>query len=99
MNAQETAAGFHALAHALRLGTIRMLLDAGDSGLAAGTISTRLEVAKNTLSPHLGVLTRAGLVSSERIGRSIIYRAELQRLRRLWAAFPLPEEAQRGLSG
>jgi ArsR family transcriptional regulator, arsenate/arsenite/antimonite-responsive transcriptional repressor len=35
------------------------------------------------MSAHLATLSRAGLVSSERQGRSIIYRADLQGLRDL----------------
>ena len=35
------------------------------------------------MSTHLAVLTRAGLISSERHSRSIIYRAELERVREI----------------
>lgn len=94
MKAEDIAAGFQALAHPLRVQTISMLVAAGDAGLAAGAISTRLNVAKNTLSPHLVVLARAALVSSQRHGRSITYRADLERLHQLWMAFPLSDEAK-----
>ncbi|HZG09120.1 MAG TPA: metalloregulator ArsR/SmtB family transcription factor [Allosphingosinicella sp.] len=98
MIAEDIAAGFQALAHPLRVQAISMLVTAGDAGLAAGAISTELGVAKNTLSPHLVVLARAALVSSKRNGRSIIYRADLQQLQRLWMAFPLSEEVKLHLS-
>lgn len=52
-------------------------------GLPAGYISNHLVIPANTLSSHLGVLTRAGLIRSERRSRSIIYRADLDRLRDL----------------
>jgi ArsR family transcriptional regulator, arsenate/arsenite/antimonite-responsive transcriptional repressor len=40
-----------------------------------------LGVPQNTLSSHLNILARAGLVRSERQSRSIIYRADLAQLR------------------
>lgn len=46
-------------------------------GLAAGDIAKALAVPQNTMSAHLAVLGRAGLVMSERKSRSIIYRANL----------------------
>jgi DNA-binding transcriptional ArsR family regulator len=51
--------------------------------LAAGEIARQLDVPQNTMSAHLGVLSRAGLVRSERQSRSIVYRADLDRLRAL----------------
>lgn len=42
-----------------------------------------LDVPQNTISTHLAILERAGLVSSERKSRSIIYRAELDRIREI----------------
>jgi DNA-binding transcriptional ArsR family regulator len=44
--------------------------------LAAGEISHRVGIPATTLSFHLSQLSRAGLVSSRREGRSIIYRAD-----------------------
>lgn len=49
--------------------------------MPAGDIARHLAVPHNTMSSHLGILSRAGLVRSERRGRSIIYRADLDRLR------------------
>ena len=45
--------------------------------MPAGAISDALDVRPNTLSTHLGVLSRSGLVNAERDGRSILYRADL----------------------
>ena len=50
------------------------------AGLDAGEIARRLEVPHNTLSTHLGVLSRAGLIHSQREGRSLIYRANLEHM-------------------
>lgn len=64
-----------ALAHEGRLAAFRMLVQAGGEGLAAGELARRLEVLPNTLSTNLSILAHAGLVTSQRDGRSIVYRA------------------------
>lgn len=70
-----------ALAQPTRLDVFRMLVKHEPEGLPAGDIARELSVPHNTLSSHLGTLSRAGLVRSERRSRSIIYRAEPHRLR------------------
>ena len=50
-------------------------------GLPAGELARELATPHYTLSAHLAVLSRAGLVHGERHSRSIIYRADLARLR------------------
>ena len=69
-----------ALAQGTRLDTFRLLVRFEPEGLAAGEIARQLGVPQNTMSVHLATLARAGLVRSERQSRSIIYRAELDRL-------------------
>ena len=69
-----------ALAHEGRLAAFRLLVQAGGDGLAAGEIARRLAVAPNTLSANLNVLSHAGLVTSRRAGRSIIYAAAYGRM-------------------
>jgi DNA-binding transcriptional ArsR family regulator len=64
-----------ALAQAVRLRAFRVLVVAGDDGLTPTAMCERLEVAPNTLSFHLKELTMAGLVTQERRGRQLIYRA------------------------
>ncbi|CAG9269165.1 ArsR/SmtB family transcription factor [Paraburkholderia unamae] len=64
-----------ALAHELRLRVFRMLVVAGPGGLTPGAIATELDVPNATLSFHLKELMHAGLVTQERDGRSLIYRA------------------------
>jgi ArsR family transcriptional regulator len=51
--------------------------------MAAGEIARQLDVPQNTMSAHLGILARAGIIRSERHSRSIIYRADLAGLRAL----------------
>lgn len=65
-----------ALAQSHRLAAFRMLVEAGPEGLAAGVIATRLDVAPSSLSFHLAQLECAGLVSTVRAGRSILYSAD-----------------------
>ncbi|SFR99159.1 ArsR/SmtB family transcription factor [Sphingomonas jatrophae] len=70
-----------ALAQGTRLDGFRLLVRHEPDGLAAGEIARQLEVPQNTMSAHLGILARAGLVRAERHSRSIIYRADLDGLR------------------
>ena len=72
-----------ALALSTRLEAFRLLVRHEPGGLPAGEIANHLAIPANTLSSHLGVLTRAGLIRSERRSRSIIYRVDLDRLRDL----------------
>lgn len=65
-----------ALAQENRLAVFRLLVQAGPDGVAAGGIARALETSPNTLTAQLGVLANAGLVTSRRDGRSIIYAAE-----------------------
>ena len=62
-----------ALAQPSRLQIFRLLVKHSPAGLAAGKIADDLGVRHNTLSTHVAILTRAGLLRSERNGRSIIY--------------------------
>jgi len=72
-----------ALAHASRLAVFRLLVRTGPEGLAAGEIALEIGALPNTLSTHLAILAHAGLVRSERHGRSIRYAADFDRMRDL----------------
>lgn len=74
-----------ALAQAVRLRVFRALVVAGQEGLTPGAIAERLEIAPNALSFHLKELTHAGLVSQERQGRNLIYRAAYPAMEELLA--------------
>ncbi|HEV7157439.1 MAG TPA: helix-turn-helix transcriptional regulator [Caulobacteraceae bacterium] len=69
-----------ALAHAGRLEVFRLLVRAGPDGLAAGEIARATSTLSNTLSTNLNLLAGAGLVTSRRAGRSIIYAADYARM-------------------
>jgi len=74
---------FSALAQPTRLEAFRLLVNIEPDGLPAGEIARTLDIPHNTMSTHLAILTRAGLISVERQGRSMIYRVELETLRQL----------------
>jgi DNA-binding transcriptional ArsR family regulator len=71
------------LSQATRLETFRLLVRHEPEGLPAGEVARQLDVPQNTMSTHLAVLTRAGLLRSERLSRSIVYRADVERLRKM----------------
>jgi len=64
-----------ALGHEGRLAIFRLLVKAGPEGIAAGEIARTLAVLPNSLSANLNVLSHAGLITSRREGRSILYAA------------------------
>lgn len=69
-----------ALAQTTRLAVFRRLVAAEPEGEAAGDLARELVIPPNTLSAHLAVLARAGLVTADRRGRFVVYRAEVERL-------------------
>ncbi|MCP3020355.1 ArsR/SmtB family transcription factor [Cupriavidus basilensis] len=64
-----------ALAHGLRLQVFRLLVVAGPSGLTPGAMTEQIGVPGATLSFHLKELMHARLITQEREGRHLIYRA------------------------
>ena len=83
METEETILALAALAQPTRLDVFKLLVKHEPAGLAAGDIARALAVPQNTMSAHLAILARAGLVASERKSRSIIYRANLVRFQAL----------------
>jgi DNA-binding transcriptional ArsR family regulator len=77
MESEQAILALAALAQSTRLGVFRLLVKHEPSGLAAGEIARAIAVPQNTMSAHLAILARAGLVIGERQSRSIIYRADL----------------------
>ena len=75
MNAAAAVAALGALAQEHRLALFRLLVQAGDQGMAAGAIAEALGVPNSSLSFHLAQLRAAGLVVQERQHRSLISRA------------------------
>ena len=83
MDADQAIIAFSALAQPTRLEVFRLLMEYEPNGLPAGEIARRIGVPHNTMSTHLAILTRAGLIEAERQSRSIVYRAQLDAVRTL----------------
>lgn len=76
---------FAALSQPVRLDVLRLLINAGITGMSAGDISNALDVRQNTMSANLSILTRSGLIYKECEGRSIRYFADMEGMRGLLA--------------
>lgn len=83
MKHKEATRALGALAQDSRLAAYRLLVQAGNEGLAVGEIAARLKVPGATLTSHLNVLRNAGLVRDEREGRVIRCRADYVRMNAL----------------
>jgi DNA-binding transcriptional ArsR family regulator len=82
---QDVIAALAALAHETRLDVFRALVRAGGQGRTPGVLAEALGVPSATLSFHLKELKGARLVSGERQGRSVVYRADFDAMRALLA--------------
>ena len=74
---------FGSLGQPTRLQALRLLLSLHPESLPAGEIARRCEVPHNTMSGHLAILQRAGLIEFEKDGRSMNYRADISGFRGL----------------
>lgn len=83
MQEQHVVKALAALAQPVRLRVFRALVVAGPAGLTPGDISDRLDVPATSLSFHLKELMSASLVSQERDGRHLIYRAAYDQMNAL----------------
>ena len=70
-----------ALAQPTRLAIFRLLVKHEPLGITAGVIAETVGAPHNTLSSHLAILVRAGLLRSSREGRTIIYRSDVEGMR------------------
>ena len=80
MDADRALIAFAALSQGHRLQIIRLLVEAGPEGMAAGALGERLGAASSKMSFHLSHLERAGLIASRRDGRSIRYSIQVAAL-------------------
>lgn len=69
-----------ALAQTNRLQIFRLLVMQGNDGLTPALLAEKLGMAANTLSFHLKELMHADLISQQRSGRNLIYRAQYDRM-------------------
>jgi ArsR family transcriptional regulator len=85
MKKLKVLAALGALAQGTRLDIFRLSVEHGLGGMAAGEIGLRLGQPSPTLSFHLNQLRFAGLVTSRRESRSIIYCANFRAMNDLLA--------------
>src|SRR5262245_20797279 len=83
MSAPHALAALAALGQPTRLEIVRLLMRREPEGLPAGALAEAIGCQHNTLSTHLAILARSGLVRGARDGRSIIYRADVDGMRAL----------------
>jgi ArsR family transcriptional regulator len=74
---------FSALSQETRLNVLRLLIKIAPSALSAGEIGRRFGVVQNTMSAHLSILQRSGLIVSRRQGRIIEYSADFRQIREM----------------
>jgi DNA-binding transcriptional ArsR family regulator len=85
MEVKTAVTALTALAQESRLRIFRLLVQAGPEGIAAGEIAEELDIPAATLTFHLKELNHAGLIDSERAGRSIRYALRVEGIRELLA--------------
>ncbi|MGD9967547.1 MAG: ArsR/SmtB family transcription factor [Hyphomonadaceae bacterium] len=85
MRSKQAIDALGALAQESRLAVFKLLVRAGEDETPAGEIARELRVPASTMSTHLAILERAGLIRSRREGRTIYYRADLDGMTDLMA--------------
>ncbi len=80
MEIQTAVINLAALAHEGRLSIFRRLVTAGPDGVAAGDIARHVRSPPSTTTANLNVLSQAGLITSRRAGRSILYSANYDQM-------------------
>lgn len=80
MNESNAVEVLSALSQETRLGIVRYLISRGEEGAAAGEVAAKVGAQASKASFHLSYLEKAGVVSSERVSRKIIYRADLDKI-------------------
>ncbi len=85
MKDQEAIEALSALAHPTRLRVFKLLVQAGMQGVPAGEIARKVGVPVTTMSTHLGILSRAGLISPSRESRLVFYALNIEGTKDLFA--------------
>jgi DNA-binding transcriptional ArsR family regulator len=80
MDERQAVMSFGALSQETRLRIVRLLVQSGPEGMAAGAVADAVGVSASNVSFHLKDLERAELVRSRREARSIIYTADYETL-------------------
>lgn len=77
METRQASGIFQVLASEVRLSLFRLLVRREPEGLVAGEIARALQVSNTNLSFHLKELLHKGLISVEKEGRFLRYRANI----------------------
>lgn len=77
MESRKASSIFEALSSDVRLDVFRLLVKNAPDGLVAGDISRLLDIPATNLSFHLKALVQSGLVTVEREGRYMRYKASI----------------------
>lgn len=73
----DTAANILAkIGNPTRLKIVRLLVRAGDDGLAVGEIQRKLKIPGSTLTHHIGHLKSAGVITQQRFQATLICKME-----------------------
>lgn len=80
MNENQVIDALNALSHETRLRIVRHLVERGSEGDSAGAIGEAVEATPSKITFHISSLERAGLVSSERVSRQIVYRMNFDQM-------------------
>jgi DNA-binding transcriptional ArsR family regulator len=78
MEEKQVVEAFGALSNQTRLQVLRKLVEAGPDGMLAGDVAQVLGASPSRMSFHLSTLQAAGIVTSERQSRQVIYRVDFQ---------------------
>lgn len=81
MKTADAAIHLEALGNPTRLAIFRLLVRAGEAGLAVGRIQQRLDMPASTLSHHLKALCATGLVRQTRERTTLICTADFKLMR------------------
>jgi DNA-binding transcriptional ArsR family regulator len=80
MEIQMAAKQLEALGNTTRLAIYRDLIQAGQQGRLVGEIRDKLDIPASTLSHHISKLMVAGLITQERVSRSLVCRADFHNM-------------------
>lgn len=80
MNEKQALDMLGALSQETRLRVVRYLVQCGQEGASAGDVGKEVGATSSRASFHLSALERAGVISSERQSRNIIYSANFENI-------------------
>lgn len=83
MNIQDATQCFNNLGHQRRLEIIRLLVKSAPDGLTMGQIANQTEIPDSTLTHHIILLERSGLVTRQQENQSIICTVNIKLIKEL----------------